>query len=97
MNVAALQPSDSWDAILSDAFSSLGLACVAMHAKDPLARTFGGAVLDYEQIAALHGQFADRAPVIVQDVREGDFADTLRFLRQTWSSARARSPSHGDA
>lgn len=96
-NLAAHRPADARGPILADAFARLGAASVAIHAKDPLGRTFGGTGLHYGQIAELHGRFADGTPIIVQDVREDDFADTLGFLRDAWSTAPASARCGGDA
>jgi sugar phosphate isomerase/epimerase len=95
-NLVAHEPAQSRRALLADTFSRLGRACVAVHAKDPLSRTFHGAALDYGTIAELHAQFTSTVPVIIQDVREDDFADTLRFLRQAWLPAGAPVPASAD-
>lgn len=81
------------EVVLEEAFRLLGRRTVALHAKDPLGRKFGGPVLDYPRIAALQRQFAPDTPVIIQDVEEADIRDAMAFLRAAWAEPASQEVS----
>lgn len=76
--------------VLEEAFELLGERTLALHAKDPLAKKFGGPLLDYTMIAGLQEQFASGVPVIIQDVLEDDMAEAMAFLRGAWAASHTR-------
>jgi sugar phosphate isomerase/epimerase len=86
------------DEILRHAFSQLGAATVALHAKDVVPNggyaAAGLGQLDYDLIFELHESLPLAVPVVIQDAVEDDVARTRNFLLDCWQ-ARQGEPSTG--